>query len=187
MKIVYFASNNDYKFKELQALMRLPEERFKYYRLKIDELQNPDLHVIIRDKTIKAFQKLFRPVLVEHTGLFLQDYGNLPGGLTQLFWDALGPYGLNTFFSAKNSTPATVRTVIGFCDGKEIIIKEGEISGKIVFPPRGKGGFHWDKIFVPDGYTQTLAELEEEEKNKISMRSKAAKEMAVYLEHQFYV
>jgi len=38
---------------------------------------------------------------------------------------------------------------------------------------RGTGGFGYDCLFVPDGYKRTFAELEEEEKNRLSHRAKA--------------
>ncbi len=40
-------------------------------------------------------------------------------------------------------------------------------------PARGPNNFGWDPIFQPDGYTTTFAEMDKEEKNKISHRSRA--------------
>ena len=48
----------------------------------------------------------------------------------------------------------------------------------------GKGGFGYDPIFVPEGYTQTNAELGDKVKNAISHRSKALRAMAEYLREQ---
>jgi len=50
---------------------------------------------------------------------------------------------------------------------------EGSCEGRIDFAPRGQGGFGYDPLFVPDGFTQSFAELGEEVKNRISHRSKA--------------
>jgi len=49
----------------------------------------------------------------------------------------------------------------------------GEIHGEIVWPPRGTGGFGYDAIFQPDGYTQTFAEMSAVEKDKLSHRAQA--------------
>jgi XTP/dITP diphosphohydrolase len=46
-------------------------------------------------------------------------------------------------------------------------------EGKILFEPRGQNGFGYDPLFVPDGFTQTFAELGEDVKNKLSHRAKA--------------
>ena len=50
---------------------------------------------------------------------------------------------------------------------------EGEVKGTITLAPRGKDGFGYDPVFLPDGYDKTFAELTGEEKNKISHRANA--------------
>ena len=50
---------------------------------------------------------------------------------------------------------------------------EGVCEGRIIFSPRGKGGFGYDPLFVPTGFDQTFAELGEEVKNQLSHRAKA--------------
>ena len=63
----------------------------------------------------------------------------------------------------------------------------GEIEGTLLREPRGTGGFGYDPIFQPLGYTRTTAELPPEEKNRISHRSKAlralSEEIAAALSH----
>ena len=49
----------------------------------------------------------------------------------------------------------------------------GEISGVVSTIEKGKGGFGYDPIFIPEGETRTFAEMTPEEKNKISHRAKA--------------
>jgi XTP/dITP diphosphohydrolase len=50
---------------------------------------------------------------------------------------------------------------------------EGACEGRIEFTARGRGGFGYDPLFVPEGFTQTFGELEEATKNRISHRSRA--------------
>jgi XTP/dITP diphosphohydrolase len=52
-------------------------------------------------------------------------------------------------------------------------VYEGRIAGTLTWPPRGKLGFGYDPVFVPDGHTQTFAELPPEEKHRISHRADA--------------
>jgi len=54
---------------------------------------------------------------------------------------------------------------------------EGVCEGRIIFAPRGDGGFGYDPLFVPDGRYQTFAELPEETKNRMSHRAKALAEL----------
>jgi XTP/dITP diphosphohydrolase len=68
-----------------------------------------------------------------------------------------------------------------YFDGKEIKSAFGEVRGEIIKKPRGKNGFGYDPLFVPDGYNLTMAELSHEEKNKISHRLNAFKALKKYL------
>ena len=53
---------------------------------------------------------------------------------------------------------------------------EGILKGEIAKDMRGTNGFGYDSIFIPEGSTQTLAEITIQEKNKISHRSQAVKQ-----------
>lgn len=68
-----------------------------------------------------------------------------------------------------------------FYNGKEFISATGEIRGNIIKSPRGKNGFGYDPLFVPNGYIKTMAELSHKEKNKISHRLNAFKELKKFL------
>jgi len=73
----------------------------------------------------------------------------------------------------KTNRTACFRTVISLIiEGKEFQF-EGKVNGIILESKKGKGGFGYDPIFLPDGYTQSFAEMPLEEKNKISHRGKA--------------
>ena len=72
---------------------------------------------------------------------------------------------------------AQFRTVVAYSkDNKEHIVS-GVVKGHITTEPRGAGGFGYDSVFVPEGYTQTFAEMGETEKNKISHRAIALQKL----------
>jgi len=54
---------------------------------------------------------------------------------------------------------------------------EGYLRGKIAEKPQGEKGFGYDPIFIPEGYSVTLAQLDIEEKNRISHRGKAVRKL----------
>jgi XTP/dITP diphosphohydrolase len=56
---------------------------------------------------------------------------------------------------------------------REETVVEGICPGKIAFAPKGKSGFGYDPVFIPEGWSQTLGEVTMEEKNRISHRARA--------------
>jgi XTP/dITP diphosphohydrolase len=62
---------------------------------------------------------------------------------------------------------------------------EGKVDGKLCFPPRGINGFGYDPIFIKDGMSQTFAEVDRFEKDKISHRGEAFKALAEWLSLDF--
>ena len=59
----------------------------------------------------------------------------------------------------------------------EVVTAEGYMYGKIIDTPRGDRGFGYDPIFVPLGEGRTVAEMTDEEKNAISHRANALREL----------
>ena len=76
---------------------------------------------------------------------------------------------------------AQFRTVFALIiDGKEHVF-EGIIKGQIISVRKGNSGFGYDPVFIPDGYTQTFAEMGNAEKNKISHRAIATQKLCNFL------
>jgi XTP/dITP diphosphohydrolase len=56
------------------------------------------------------------------------------------------------------------------------------LEGRIAKERSGSQGFGYDPVFIPDGYSKTLAEISLEEKNAISHRGKAMRALAEFLQ-----
>jgi XTP/dITP diphosphohydrolase len=78
---------------------------------------------------------------------------------------------------------ARFRCAIALVDesGRQLATAEGACEGRIGRKLRGAHGFGYDPLFVPDGYTQTMAELGPETKNNISHRAQAAAKLVLLL------
>ena len=79
---------------------------------------------------------------------------------------------------------AKFRTVIALMIGEETIFFEGAIEGEITLSTRGKNGFGYDPVFIPEGFHVTFAEMAPELKNRISHRAIAVKKLAKYLKDE---
>lgn len=81
----------------------------------------------------------------------------------------------------KTNRKARFRTVIALILNNKEYLFEGIINGHIAHEKRGKEGFGYDPLFIPDNYSQTFAEMGNEIKNKISHRAKAVEKLTAFL------
>lgn len=61
------------------------------------------------------------------------------------------------------------------------VLFQGACEGRIGFAARGKGGFGYDPLFIPDGFQETFAELGEDTKNQLSHRARALEQLRQHL------
>ena len=135
---IRFVTSNRHKIVEAQEILGTQGIKVIASDAKIHELQTVDTPALVEDKLLKAFDRVGRPLFVEHTGLYLKHLGGLPGGLTQIFWDTLQADRFAELFGkAAPIHEVIAKTMIGYCDGRNIQHFEGEIAGRIVESPRG--------------------------------------------------
>jgi non-canonical purine NTP pyrophosphatase (RdgB/HAM1 family) len=178
-----FISNNEAKLAEYREILNAPS--LEMLHLPMEDLQHHNMEALARGKIQQILEfRLSRPFFVEHTGLAIEAWGELPGGLTGQFVTHFGCAGICAMLAAYGTEDriATATTVIGYYDGKNIRIFPGKVSGRITSSPRGAFGFGWDSIFVPARSDKTYAEMTTAEKNQTSMRRIAAVAFADYLD-----
>lgn len=76
---------------------------------------------------------------------------------------------------------ATAKCVFGYCDGETLELFEGALGGKVAETPAGEKGYGWDKIFIPDGYTITRAQMNEEDDQKTYLQINPFAELKDFL------
>ena len=130
------------------------------------------------------------PCLADDSGLEVDALGGRPGVYSARYagegaTDAQNNVKLLDELSdtADQQRTARFRCAIVVVDGtgRELATAEGACEGRIGHEPKGAHGFGYDPLFVPDGYTQTMAELGPETKNEISHRAQAAAKLAPLL------
>lgn len=177
---IRFITSNKFKAEEAKEILANADINVIRIEKDIEELQTKNTHNLVKDKVLKAFNDIRRPLFVEHTGLYLEYLNGFPGGLTQIFWDTLKEDKFSKIFGNTENNKASAKTVIGFCDGYEIYFFEGKIKGKISNIPKGNTDFQWDCVFIPEGYNKTFSELGDQ-KNEISMRRQALDKFSDFL------
>jgi XTP/dITP diphosphohydrolase len=182
MDPIRFVSANPRKRAEVQAVLADAGIAVAPVDRKIEELQTQDPHRLIKAKAIRAFEEIGRPLFVEHSGLYLHALNGLPGGLTQIFWDTLQMERFVAVFGDTADPRARARSLVGYVDGRRFHWFAAELAGRIAPTPQGDPVRQWSCIFVPEGYTQTLAELEVAQP-QVSMRWRSLDALARFLTH----
>ena len=188
-KVINFVSGNKNKLRELNDMFN---EYFKDIQVKQLDIDLPELQGlpedIVRGKLKLALEKskdLEGPVLVEDTSLCFNAYGGLPGPYIKYFLKAIKQEGLYKMACAFEDHSAFAQSIFGLQkdEKSEPHLFIGKTEGEIV-SPRGQKNFGlsgWDPCFKPNCSTKTYAEMEEDEKNKISHRGKSSKALIDYL------
>ena len=88
---------------------------------------------------------------------------------------------LTPVFSGQKAAPASP---VCMADERELHTElfDGACEGRISFAPGGSGGFGYDPLIVPDGFTESFAQLGENVKNRISHRARALEKLRARLQ-----
>lgn len=165
-KIVYI-SNNSFKRDEVELLSKSLALDIEFRGGDVRELQTMDKLKLIRHKTVEAFKAVRRPVVVDHACLEIACLNEMPGTLTQLFWDKLEGR-ICDIVNALGSSSAKAICTLGYCDGHVIRVFEGSVNGRIAPAPYVVSQFQWDSIFIPDGDVRTFTEIKENDKTFVN-------------------
>lgn len=178
MKKVYLVTRNINKYEEAKAIL-------KNYDIELDlidsnkfEIQAKDVKEIALHAAEVAYRKYKKPVLVDDTGLFIRALKGFPGPYAEYVQNTIGNRGILCLMKNKNIRDAYFQTALAFRSFGIRKVFIGILRGKIATNERGKHGFGYDPIFIPEGKQTTLAELPLEEKNEISHRAIAFKMFA---------
>lgn len=153
---------------------------FALERLNLDlpEPQSLDPSEVAEIKVRAAFDRLRRPVLVEDSGLEVLAWGGFPGALVKWLEKSAGLEAIARMLDPFPDRRARAVCSVACFDGTNIAAARGVTEGSISTAPRGSGGFGWDSIFVPQGSAGTYAEMTPDEKDRVSHRGRAWRELA---------
>lgn len=189
MKKIVFATNNANKLKELREILT---NKFEVLGLS-DIGYNEDIpetgstlreNASIKSRTI--FSKFNIDCFSDDTGLEVDALDGKPGVYSARYAGENATYDSNVDklladLEGVSNRSAAFSTVISlFINGDEHFF-EGRIEGEIIPNRTGSGGFGYDPIFKPTGYTHTFAEMPASLKNKISHRALATEKLVEFL------
>ena len=190
MKKILVATNNKGKLKEIREILKDYELlSLKDINCQIEvEEDGETFEKNALKKAKEISKKTDMPCIADDSGLCIDVLNGWPGVHTARFLgkDAT-PKQRNEAILERikgmkdEKRNAKVVCAIAYCENKNTRIVKGEIKGKISDAPRGNNGFGFDEIFELEN-GKTLAELSQEEKNKVSARKIALEKLKEILE-----
>ena len=190
MKKLVFATNNAHKLDEIRAILGNKMEILSLNDINChaDILETAD--TLEGNAALKAqyiYKNFGLDCFADDTGLEVEALNGAPGIYSARYAGGEGHDSeanmkkLLAEMEGKENRKARFRTAICLIeDGKEHLF-EGIVNGEIIQERRGGAGFGYDPVFVPEGYTETFAEMGNDEKNKISHRARAVAKLCDYL------
>jgi XTP/dITP diphosphohydrolase len=180
---IILASQNKWKIKEVKEI--LSDSDFEIVSL----LDLNDNENIIEDgltfeenakkKAFHVFNKYKTPVIADDSGIIVDQLNGRPGVHSARYAGENAndeQNNLKLIDELKHLPephPAGYICSAVFYDGEKYLTSEGEERGILTLNAKGTNGFGYDPLFIPENYSVTMAELDPEEKNKISHRAKA--------------
>lgn len=179
-KTLTFVSTNRGKLAEVRELLRPYGVRVRWRRRSLQEPQADTLEEVVRSK-LAATQDISGNVLVEDSGLFIDSLKGFPGVYSAHFLRIWGFGPILELLRARGRKAAFRAMAAVRWDGR-VWVTSGEVTGHIARRPRGHGGFGYDPIFIPDGWTKTFAESPSAAKNTLSHRARAIRKIGERIE-----
>ncbi len=196
---ILLATSNKHKVKELLKILPTQTRTGKIliYKTLADF---PNLPPIVEDgltleenakiKAIFGVQKTGLPTLADDTGLMV-DYLNGEPGVKSARYAYLDRCDnkannekllqkLSGILPEKRTAAFKTFAALSLPNG-QLFLEEGKVEGQILTDFRGSGGFGYDALFFVPPYSKTMAEMSEDEKNKVSHRGQAFRKISKYL------
>jgi len=185
MRKIVFATSNPHKVEELNAIINNPEITFILPPEGFDPVESGETfeeNSYIKAKEANRLTGL--PALADDSGLCVDVLEGAPGVHSARYAPTPQAAIDKLLDALKNAADRKAKFVCAMtlldADGSVISQSLGECHGEISLEPRGANGFGYDPVFIVEGTDLTMAELTEDEKNKISHRARALAKISSY-------
>lgn len=188
MKLV-FATQNLNKLNEIRQIMPpgievLPLRELDFNGDIEETGATLEENALLKARTI--YEKFGIDCFADDTGLEVEALDGAPGVYSARYAGKEQDAGKNmdkllAELGDNSNRRAAFKTVIALlARGKEYLFT-GTVEGAITRQKRGRAGFGYDPVFLPDGHSKTFAEMSAEEKNSISHRARAVNKLVDFL------
>jgi XTP/dITP diphosphohydrolase len=194
---VVLATRNAHKVVELREILADLVEEIDLEIVGVTDF--PDVDDVVEDgvtfaenatlKAVAVASATGLPAIADDSGLAVDVLGGAPGIFSARWSGAHGSDVANVDLllsqlgdvrDEHRAAGFVCAAALAMPDGR-VIVREGQVRGRLTRAPRGNNGFGYDPILLVDGDTRTLAEYDNDQKNAISHRGKALRALAADL------
>lgn len=169
MKLKFITSN--------AAKVSLARERLSKYNIdpiqeviELEENRSMEVEEVARHKAEQVLKKLKKPFIIEDSAFYIQSLGNFPGTYIKMVFDCLGDEKITSLVAKEKDKQAYIKSILVYGNPKTGDLKffTGIYEGIIAKTPKGVNTRGWKivRIFIPKGWKETLAELNDSEWQK---------------------
>ena len=188
---IVFATNNANKLEEVrriagESLEVLSLEQAGISRELVED--SPTLRENALQKALQVKALTGMDCFADDTGLEVEALGGAPGVYSARYAPGPGHDSqanmrllLSNMWGCDNRRARFVTWIALLRGDAEPHFFKGEVRGIILQQPAGEGGFGYDPVFQPEGFTQTFAQMSALQKNQISHRGRATSALMQYL------
>ena len=192
MKLV-FATNNRHKLDEVRAIVGDRVEVLSLNDIECHDEIPETADTLQGNALIKAryiYDKYGLDCFADDTGLEVEALGGEPGVYSARYAgeDCSSEANMQKLLhnlTGKSNRNAQFRTVIALIINGEEKLFNGIVKGSITEEKRGDSGFGYDPIFIPEGFSESFAQMSSEQKNSISHRYRATEQLSNYLKEKY--
>jgi len=182
---ISFVTTNKGKFAEIGEMLRSRGHEPVHLPIAYPEMQADSLEMVVIQGMEWLMKRYRTPILVDDSGLFIEALKGFPGVYSAHAYKTLRCDGILRLMKGVEDRSARFECVLGFMEpGGDLHLFKGVSKGLISEVERGTKGFGFDPIFIPEGYTQTFAELDMAVKNSISHRGRAFQKFFEFIEER---
>ncbi|MEU0171589.1 non-canonical purine NTP pyrophosphatase [Streptomyces iakyrus] len=174
MLTVTMCTGNEGKFRTAQEHLAPWGIEVEQVVLDLDEIQTTSVAVIAQYKARQAFRILQRPVFVEDSGFYIDEFEGWPGPMVKHALAAVGPQGFTHLADLTQTRACRFASAAVYADADgqlHTFADDTRGPGTIApTPNRGNGPRSWSdlwSIFIPDGASTTLAALPAEQQQRL--------------------
>ena len=184
MDEIVFVTHN--KGKIASAKRHLKNVNFKVFEYELDEPRSDDIKYISKAKVMEAYEVVKKPCISLDAGFFIEELEGFPRAYVNFALGTIGIDGILKLMEGKENRKCEFSECLSYYDGKDLYqfsgYDKGKLSTKILGNDSNKKWSDLWYVYIPEGYTKTLAQMSDEERElrKIKKSDYAVSSMEVF-------